>query len=157
MKQHIEEFLAYLKLERGLSATTLSSYRHDLQLFARFLEKRGLASPAQVQPAHVREFLQGLRAAQRTPATIARKLSAVKGLFKFLEGQRTVTDSPTAFIESPRLWRRLPPTLSAPASERRLGGRRGWASGRGGAGGGGGGGGWWVLVLFFFFFPLFFF
>ena len=120
MKQHIEEFLAYLKLERGLSATTLSSYRHDLQLFARFLEKRGLASPAQVQPAHVREFLQGLRSAQRTPATIARKLSAVKGLFKFLEGQRTVTDSPTAFIESPRLWRRLPQTLSVQEIERIL-------------------------------------
>jgi len=42
-------------------------------------------------------------------------------LFKFLEGQRSVSESPTAFIESPRLWRRLPQTLSVAEIEQLLG------------------------------------
>ena len=120
MKQQIEEFLTYLELERGLSPTTLVSYRYDLSLFTQFLIEQGMSSLARVRPAHVREFLQSLRRT-RTPATVARKLSAVKGLFRFLEGQRVIAVSPTAFIETPRLWRRLPQTLNVEEVERLLG------------------------------------
>ena len=121
MKQQIEAFLTYLQLERGLSPTTLISYRHDLALFQAFLKRRGISSLTGVRPVHVREFLQALRTS-RTPATVARKLAAVKGLFRFLEGQRVISRSPTAFIETPRLWRRLPQILSLEEVERLLGG-----------------------------------
>ena len=119
MQQRIEEFLSYLELERGLSRTTRDSYRIDLALFTGFLKSRRIAALTDVQPVHIREFLQWLRA-RRTPATVARKLAAVKGLFRFLEGQRVIAKSPTAFIETPRLWRRLPQTLSVQEVERLL-------------------------------------
>lgn len=111
MQQHLEAFFSYLELERGLSPTTRSSYRHDLELFETFLKQRRIGSLTRVRQVHVREFLQWLRSS-RSPATVARKLAAVKGLFKFLEGQRTIARSPTAFIETPRLWQRLPQTLN---------------------------------------------
>ena len=120
MREQIESYLAYLQLERGLSPTTRSSYRQDLALFERFLKQRRIGSPARVRPDHVREFLQSLRA-RRSPATVARKLAAVKGFFRFLEAQQTIRRSPTAFIETPRLWRRLPQTLSVAEVERLLG------------------------------------
>src|SRR3989338_4986385 len=104
MHAQMETYLAYLQLERGLSPTTLSSYRQDLSLFETFLKQ--------------------LRTS-RTPATVARKLAAVKGLFKFLEAERAITQSPTAFIETPRLWRRLPQTLSLEEVERLLGSVKG--------------------------------
>ena len=119
MQQQIEEFLSYLELERGLSRTTRDSYRIDLALFTGFLKSRRIGALTDVQPVHVREFLQWLRA-RRTPATVARKLAAVKGLFRFLEGQRVIAKSPTAFIETPRLWRRLPQTLNVQEVERLL-------------------------------------
>ena len=119
MRARIEEFLSYLELERGLSPTTRSSYRQDLKLFEIFLAQRRVGSLGHVRPAHVREFLQSLRAS-RSPATVARKLAAVKGLFRFLEGQRIIPRSPTAFIETPRLWRRLPQTLTLGEVERLL-------------------------------------
>ena len=106
-------------MERGLSPTTRSSYRQDLKLFDRFLRQRGIAALSRVRPVHVREFLQWLRMS-RSPATVARKLAAVKGLFRFLEGQRRVARAPTAFIETPRLWRRLPQTLNLAEVERLL-------------------------------------
>ena len=121
MHQSIRDFLTYVELERGLSPTTRSSYRQDLALFETFLAQRRIRSPADVGAAHVREFLQGLRP-RCAPATIARKLAAIKGFFKFLEGQRVVTRSPMAFIETPRLWHRLPQTLNLDEVERLLAG-----------------------------------
>lgn len=120
MRKQIEEYLAYLHLERGLSPATVSSYRQDLARFAAFLTQRRIGAFSQVQPLHVREFLRWLRE-RSSPATVARKLAAVKGLFRYLEGQRVLTRSPTTFIESPRLWQRLPETLSLAEVERLLG------------------------------------
>jgi integrase/recombinase XerD len=123
MRALAEEFLAYLALERGLSPRTITSYREDLGLFAAFLRGRGLDDPARVRAVHVREFLQTLRA-KRSPATVARKLAAVKGFFRFLEAQRGLAENPTTFIETPRLWRRLPQTLNLQEVERLLQGIR---------------------------------
>jgi len=110
-KQQIDAYLAHLRLERGLSPTTLASYALDLQAFQQFCRKRRIGSLARVRPLAVREFLQWLRAA-KSPATVARKLACLKGFFKFLVAQGVVTDNPTGFIETPRLWRRLPKTLN---------------------------------------------
>ena len=119
MSEDVETYLAYLELERGLSPTTRESYRLDLAQFEAFLKQRGVASLTRVRPAHVREFLQSLRTG-RSPATVARKLAAVKGLFRFLELQRRMTRAPTAFIETPRLWQKLPQTLNVSEVERLL-------------------------------------
>jgi len=112
LQQHREHFLAYLRLERGLRPTTLTSYQQDLVLFERYLTRRGVRSAARVRSLHIQEFLQWLRT-RRAPATVARKLAAVKGFFRFLESQQLVSSNPTSFIQSPRLWQRLPQTLSA--------------------------------------------
>ena len=66
----------------------------------------------QVRPSTIREFLQWLRDHARNPATIARKLACLRGLFRFIVGQGRLNENPTSFIETPRLWRRLPQTLS---------------------------------------------
>ncbi|PIQ84587.1 MAG: site-specific tyrosine recombinase XerD [Candidatus Omnitrophica bacterium CG11_big_fil_rev_8_21_14_0_20_63_9] len=116
----VEEFLSYLELERGLSPTTRSSYRQDLKAFQAFLGRRRIGSLARVERIHVREFLQSLRDAKLSPATIARKLASVRGLFRFLEAQQRIARSPTAYIETPRLWRRLPHTLSLDEVQRLL-------------------------------------
>ena len=117
MRKDFEAYLAYLRLERGLSPTTLASYRQDLELFAAFLKRRQVDSLVRVRQVHVQEFLYSLRA-RRSPATVARKLAAVKGLFRFLQGEQRIAQNPTAFIETPRLWQRLPQTLNAQEVQR---------------------------------------
>jgi integrase/recombinase XerD len=119
MRQEIDAFLAYLRLERGLSPTTIASYEQDLELFVGDLQRRHVGSLARVRLIHVQEFLQSLRT-RCSPATVARKLAAVKGLFRFLQGEQRIVQNPTAFIESPRLWQRLPQTLSVLEVERLL-------------------------------------
>ncbi len=119
MGEDVEAYLSYLELERGLSPATRESYRLDLAQFEAFLKQLGVAALTRVRPVHVREFLQSLRTG-RSPATVARKLAAVKGLFRFLELQRRITRAPTAFIETPRLWWKLPQTLNVSEVERLL-------------------------------------
>lgn len=117
MRQQIERFLAHAQLERGLSPTTIVSYAQDLRLFEQFCQLHRIHAMSNVRPVTIRAFLQWLQtdaatSHRRTPATIARKLACVKGLFRFLVAQGELTDNPTAFIQTPRLWRRLPTTLS---------------------------------------------
>jgi integrase/recombinase XerD len=126
MRAEIDHYLASLTLERGLSPTTVASYGLDLRLFEQFCQARRLGVD-RIQRGDVREFLQWLRdsadrgvAAKREPATIARKLACLRGFFKFLIAQGALRKNPTAFIESPRLWKRLPPTLSEPEVARVL-------------------------------------
>jgi integrase/recombinase XerD len=119
MHGEIEQYLASLTLERGLSSTSVASYGHDLRLFEAFCAERGL--DVHIQSAQVREFLQSLRTARRLePATIARKLACLRGFFRFLVAQGVLKKNPTTFIESPRLWKRLPTTLNEPEVERVL-------------------------------------
>ncbi len=119
MHADIDAFLAHLRLERGLSPTTLASYTQDLKLFEQFCRRRGIGGWSRVRPLAVREFLQWLRT-DKTPATVARKLACVKGFFRFLVAQGSLKENPTGFIETPRLWRRLPQVLNEPEVDRLL-------------------------------------
>ncbi|MDP3769261.1 MAG: site-specific integrase, partial [Dehalococcoidia bacterium] len=67
----IDEYLAYLRLERGLSPTTIASYRTDLTLFLAFLKRQGIGDAGRISTAHVRGFLQALREkSKRSPSTV---------------------------------------------------------------------------------------
>ncbi|MBI2885531.1 MAG: site-specific tyrosine recombinase XerD [Candidatus Omnitrophica bacterium] len=117
MRTDIDSFLLALKLERGMSPTTVSSYAQDLKLFEAFCRARRVGAASRVTPRLIRDFLQWLRADQPsrkalTPATAARKLSCLKSWFKFLMAQGALSQNPAGFIETPRLWRRLPTVLN---------------------------------------------
>jgi len=113
MRAQIESFLTHLQLERGFSPTTVISYAQDLKLFEEFCRRRRLQALSRVRPLLIREFLQWLRTT-RQPATVARKLACLKSFFRFLVAQGVLSESPTSFIETPRLWRRLPQVLNEP-------------------------------------------
>ncbi len=120
MRADIDRFLASLTLERGLSWTTVASYGQDLALFERFCREQSIGAPGDIHPSTVKAFLQWLRAGNREPSTVARKLACLRGFFKFLIGQGVLLKNPTAFIERPRLWRRLPVTLDETEVKRLL-------------------------------------
>ncbi|HWU67306.1 MAG TPA: site-specific tyrosine recombinase XerD [Stenotrophobium sp.] len=109
----INRLLDRLWLERGLSANTLDSYRSDLELFARWLLPRGVAL-VQVQEADILDYFAARAAGEAvyTARSQARLLSALRQFFRYmvLDGQRK--DDPSARLDTPKLPRRLPDTLS---------------------------------------------
>lgn len=105
-----EEYLTWLAVERGRSANTLSAYRRDLSAYEAGLTAAG-CDLLDAGPAEVERHLAGLRAAGRGPASVARALSAVRGLHRFLVDEGLRPDDPTADREGDRLPLRLPKAL----------------------------------------------
>jgi integrase/recombinase XerD len=107
----IELFLDMLAAERGAAANTLAAYRHDLAEFSEYLA----ATPGAVATAtndDIRLYLGVLARRALSAASVARKLSAIRQLYRFLYAEGHRTDDPAAAIEGPRRGRPLPKILS---------------------------------------------
>lgn len=88
-QRHVAAFLEMMTAEKGASANTLEAYRRDLQDYTAYLAQAGVAL-AGAQKADVSRYLQGLSVAGLKPASRARRLSAVRQLYKFLEAEGAV-------------------------------------------------------------------
>ena len=108
----IEAFLGFLGLERGLSKNTLSAYRSDLDQGAAFLGKRGVADWRSVTRVQAGEWVQSLNGRVCSPASQARKLTALRGLARFLVREKIRDDDFTELLAAPKLSRRIPGTLT---------------------------------------------
>lgn len=108
----IEEFLAHLQFERGLSDNTLISYGRDLAQYHNFLSDQGI-STTEASTIVVREFLDRLiEDLAPANATLARKTSVLKNFYRFLCREGLATSDPTAPLQSPRREQRLPTVLN---------------------------------------------
>lgn len=107
----VAEFLGALQLERGASPNTLSAYRRDLADFQRFLRDYRRAM-RQVGSSEISQYLLRLKREGLGPRSVARHLSAVRGLYRFLLREGWLRRDPTEQLETPRLPQRLPRTLS---------------------------------------------
>lgn len=108
----IEEFLTSLVAERGLAGNTIQAYRRDLRQYRRFLQDQEVALIVDVTAAHVSGYVEMLRSGGAAPATVSRKVAAVRGLHRFLVVEEYVVVDPTALIETPQRTRGLPKALS---------------------------------------------
>jgi integrase/recombinase XerD len=112
-------YLDMLAAERGAGKNTLGAYGRDLADFAAYLAKAG-RSIATAKSDDLRAYLAALGKRGLKPATLARRLSAVRQLYRFLyaEGQRK--DDPAAVLEGPKRARNLPKTLTLAEVDRLL-------------------------------------
>ena len=108
-------FLGTLQTERGVSRHTLAAYRRDLADFDRFLV-RGGHRLTEVRADDVVSYLEHARARGLKPASIARRLAAVRGLYRHLVREEALTRDPTEHVDTPRAGRPLPKTLTREAA-----------------------------------------
>jgi integrase/recombinase XerD len=108
-REWLQRFLAYLRIERGLSQNTLTSYEHDLTLYFEHLRSAHLIDAT---PNDVSAFLKFLYKRGLKPRSAARALAAVKGLYRFLLLEKAMERNPTAVVEAPRAFVALPHFLT---------------------------------------------
>ena len=109
----IKGFQAYLKLERSVSTNTSSAYVRDVALLESFLESElGGKSLNQVDFSDLKEFIAWIHGRGMSASSQARILSGIKTFFHFLVLEGLLSDNPTTLLESPKLSRKLPDTLS---------------------------------------------
>ena len=107
----VTAYLETLQMERGASRNTLAAYRRDLAGYTAFVARAGSRIEAADLPVLVR-YLGALRRRGLGGRSVARHLSAVRGLYRFLLASGVIRRDPTEHLDSPRPPRRLPRTLS---------------------------------------------
>ena len=117
-----EEYLDHLAVERGLSRSTVASYRGDLAAYAAHLSARGVSSPTRVTADHVRSFARKRLADGVSARSVARNLSCLRGFHRYLVATGAVLNDPTIGVEGPKFERKLPDVLAVHEIETLLGG-----------------------------------
>ncbi|MFM7051610.1 MAG: tyrosine-type recombinase/integrase, partial [Planctomycetota bacterium] len=116
----LRDFIAYIRIECGLSPATIAAYGRDLDDLVAFLADRGVRHPRDVRPAHLAEHVRFLtRERGLDPTSTVRHVSTVRVFFRFLHAVRAIADDPARLLERPTRWRKIPDTIS-PIQMRRL-------------------------------------
>lgn len=106
-------FKAYLKLERSLSENSVQAYLDDVNKLAQFAETKGSnTQPKDLTKKDLRLFVEWIVELGLGTHTQARIISGIKAFYKYLLLENLITIDPTEFLESPKLGRKLPDTLS---------------------------------------------
>ncbi len=116
----LEQFLNYLAIEKGLRPHSLEAYRRDLLDWLDFAAERERVVTSASIDSVLSLFLVHMHDRGLSPRSMARKSSALKGFYKFLQREGHVVTDPTALLERPKIGRPLPKVLSQQEVERIL-------------------------------------
>ena len=120
MDEHLDSFLVYLTVNRGLSKNTIESYSRDISSLLGFLEKEGISSPEAVSENEIAAYLKQLRKKRLSVRTMARYIVSLRQFFRFLLTEKVITEDPLRNTASPRPAKTLPHTLSLGEVEKLL-------------------------------------
>ena len=107
----INDFKDYLKIERGLSENSITSYENDINKLKSFLNDKGKISPLNVSADHIKEFVYNISKEVKANSQ-SRIISGLKSFYDYLSFEKLIKINPVSNIESPKLRRKLPSTLS---------------------------------------------
>lgn len=107
----LQEYLAYLRVEKGLRPLSCEAYQRDLLQFAEYVEGEHLSLIA-VRHEQVAGFLEHLKQHGVESRSAARKLSCLRGFYRWLLLDKRIDRDPTVNLESPSTWKVLPKSLA---------------------------------------------
>lgn len=120
-EQALNDYKLYLKLERGLSKNSIQSYSLDIEKLMAFLDAHTLSDgPVQIDSGTVQQFIYEI-AKVVNPRSQARTISGLKSFFNYLIFEDYRKDHPLDLIESPKIGRKLPDTLTENEIDRLIG------------------------------------
>ena len=112
MDQHLDQFLHYLVVEKGLSRNTIEAYGHGLGRFFDHLRGKNIQDIREVGKFDVQGFLLALKKMNLNTKSIVRNLAAIRSFFRFLVQEGILEANPLENLESPKVARTLPEILS---------------------------------------------
>src|SRR6266436_10018516 len=112
-----KSFLDFCRVEQGLAANSLHSYRLDLQRLSSELKVPVTSASA----THLSSYVESLYAAKLSARSIARHVTTLRNFYRFLIGEGQIKQDPTEFLALPRQWTTLPKYLNREQVDRLLG------------------------------------
>ena len=121
MEKQLLAFLDFLQKEYKYSNNTIDAYKNDLTQFVKFLQKEQYPDRwAGVSSEVVHDYVEFMKSKAYASSSVARKVAAVKSFFNYLHAHQYIDENPTTDIDSPRVKKRLPKTLTAEEVDRLL-------------------------------------
>ncbi|HIC22813.1 MAG: hypothetical protein COB10_01805 [Planctomycetota bacterium] len=114
----VQKWLDYLCVERGLAENTLAAYRRDLLGLVCQARQQQIEFPQEIRRWHLQEYLRKLLEEGMGARSRQRRISSIRGFFRFLVQEDQLEENPADLLVSPRESRRLPHTLSVEEVER---------------------------------------
>lgn len=115
MEEQLSAFLDYLNEEYSYSNNTIAAYKNDLSQFIKYLGKgayNAVDGWEDVSVEIVDEYVTWMKEQPYASSSVARKVAAVKSFFNYLEKQKVIDANPTTEVDSPKVKKRLPKTLT---------------------------------------------
>lgn len=117
----LKQYLQFIKLEKGLSDNSVSSYRNDLERYLKFLsDTLGIKDLAGVGLHHIENFLEELSAMELAASSVARNISSVRSFHEFAVAEHFTEANPAELIDLPKKTKQLPEVLTPDEIERIL-------------------------------------
>jgi integrase/recombinase XerD len=121
MDDHLQQFIHYLTVEKGLSTNTLDSYKRDLKQYLAYLKNAGNPNVEETTRQDIVSHLKALREQGKANSTISRSMASIRAFYQFLIKDQIIKNDPSAHLETPKIERRLPKVLSIAEVEALLG------------------------------------
>ena len=107
-EQRMRSYLHFCRMEKGLAANTIASYRRDLEQFERFLKKQQIQDLQSITLKTLRSYLDYLQNIGLAPRSIARQISNLRGFFGFLTTEAYLVQNPAELLQAPKIGSALP-------------------------------------------------
>ena len=120
MELFVKEYLAHLKLEKNLSANTVSSYQIDINAFVAFIKNENIDDPSRVTTENISSFFKILKDIGLSATSSARYFSSLKGFFLYLLRNKYILKNPIEKISAPKISQKLPAVLTVNEVEKIL-------------------------------------
>ncbi|CAM4165890.1 site-specific tyrosine recombinase XerD [Jeotgalicoccus halotolerans] len=117
LNRYIDEYLTYLKIERGLSNASISSYKQDLKQYNQYLTDENVTGVEQITAEILVTFLQFLSLSGKSNKTIRRIQSTLRNFHQFLQIEQVIDTNPALRLNTPKEERELPVVLSVEEME----------------------------------------
>jgi len=118
MDKYVDLFLDYLSVERGLSKNTILAYRSDLKDYIGFLEAVSKKSISVSSREDIRDFMLHQKDKGLCVNSISRALAALRMFYRFLAREKLIKSDVSSYIDSPKLWKKIPDVLNLDEVER---------------------------------------
>ena len=112
LDRKIDFYITHLRVERQLAQNSIDAYSHDLRRLSEFLVKKGGVDVTKINENDILPFLVSLHKEGLTSRSVTRSLVVMRGFFSFLAREKIIKNDPTAQIEFPGRWKKLPKVLS---------------------------------------------
>lgn len=112
LQRNIDSYLRHLSVERGSSKNTINSYRRDLVRYSAFLDSKGITDPEKISELNINEFSQSLSSEGLAATSVARIVSAVRGLHRYWLVDGVTRNDNAVLVRPPKTPRRLPKAIT---------------------------------------------